>query len=772
MRHPVPALWAISLLCLCLSPLRGASVDSLVSASDLLKIKVPGNPAISPDGKQVAYTVRGIEPKADAPDTYAYRTQIWLVSLDGRGGPRALTQGNTSASAPAWSPTGDRIAYLMSTPGSSRVRLWILPIAGGSPYPVTPALAVLSPPHWSPDGTRLLFSASVSYDEVRTALEQSPSSAITPPWSTERPQLPEPPGPPAHAKSDANHPSEAKPAASPDPEGTLAERRAWLLSNETNHNPLVSWRLAFNEDHDSTPEPDSTHIYSAAAATDSTPTDLTPGYGSYDEPVWSRDGQVVFCTGPADLTQHPDRNHSRRLYALTLDGSAPPKPLPTPAGWLPASPQLSPDGKTLAWIAQPDKNPGDLVYGLACVATLNLADGKITILTEKLDRAASTPRWSADGKFIYFTATANGAVPLYRIAATGGKTEHLTSPDAGITYYDVSKEDLALVLAKASNPGELYRISPAGRSQRILTSHNNDWLRDKQLAPFERRKLKQPDGTEIEYWLLRPPYMEGGYLYPLLVEIHGGPGSMWGPGDPTIWHELQFFAARGYGVVFCNPRGSDGYGHAFLHDNYQNWGPGPGSDVLAVATAVTAKESWIAPARQVVTGGSYGGYLTAWLISQDQRFKAAIAARGVYDLTTFLGEGNAWELVPWQFGGYPWQPETRKLLDAQSPLTRVETINTPLLIKQDAADLRVGNAQSELLYRSLKILGRPVELVRYPGATHNLSRSGDPEQRIDRLVRFAEFFERFIGNPAQPLPPPPSPVVAPKPQNATPSPKP
>jgi dipeptidyl aminopeptidase/acylaminoacyl peptidase len=756
MRHPILVLFALSFLCL--ASTRGGQADSLISASDLLKIKTLGDPAISPDGSRVAYTVRSIEPKPNVPDTYVYRTQIWLVALDGRGGPRLLTEGNTSASSPAWSPDGNHIACLQAEPDTARARLWILPVAGGPARPVTPALAGISPAQWSPDDTWLLFTASVNFSENREALEKAKGAIAAPPWPSERPM------PPAAALTapvkETPKTSAKKPMLpSPDPEGNLAERRAWLFANEANHNPRATWRLAFNEDEDNATEPGSTHIYSVTAFADSPPIDLTPGYASYGEPAWSRDGQTVFCTGPADLIQHPDRTHSRRLYALALDGS-PPKPLPTPEGYLAASPRPSPDGKTLAWIAQPDKNPGDLTYGIACVATLTLADGKTTILTEKLDRAASTPRWSADGKFIYFTADANGATPLYRVSATGGKAERLTSPDAAVGDYAVSKEDLAFILSKASNPGELYRLSPAGRSQRILTTHNNDWLRDKQLATLERRKLKQPDGTEIEYWLMRPPYVESEFLYPLLVEIHGGPGSMWGPGDPSMWHELQFFAARGYGVVFCNPRGSDGYGRTFLHANFQNWGPGPGSDVLAVATAA-AKETWIDPTRQVVTGGSYGGYLTAWLISQDQRFKAAIAARGVYDLTTFLGEGNAWELVPWQFGGYPWQPETRKLLDAQSPLTHVGTINTPLLIKQDDADLRVGNAQSELLYRSLKILGRPVESVRYPSATHDLSRSGNPAQRIDRLVRFAEFFERFIDNPAQPLPTP-SPAVAPK----------
>ena len=760
MRHPVIALCALWLLCLL--PLRGEPVDSLITASDLLKIKTPGNPAISPDGKQVAYTVRGIETKAEAPDSYVYRTQIWLTALDGRGGPRALTHGNTSASSPAWSPTGDRIAYVQISPGASGARLWILPLTGGAPYPVTPPLPDLSTPRWSPDGTRLLFTTSLGYGDVRAALEKNQATNLTPPWPLEK-LLPTSEPAKETLKADAKNAALAKPAkVFPDPDGAMVERRAWLLDNETANNPRVTSRLNFNDDGDSGPSSVFTHVFSVAAAADSTPVDLTPGYASYDEPVWSSDGNTIYCTGPADPSLNPDRTHGRGLYSLGTDGSAP-KSLALPGGYSAFSPQPSPDGKTLAWVAQPDKNPGDLVYELACIATLGLSTGKTKILTASLDRSAFNPRWSADGKSIYFTSASNGGYLLCRVPATGGKTDRLTSNDIGICDYDVSKDDLALVVAKASNPGELYRASLAGRSQRILTAHNNDWLRDKQVATLERRKLKQPDGTEIEYWLMKPPYLEGGLHYPLLVEIHGGPGSMWGPGDPSMWHELQFFAARGYAITFCNPRGSDGYGRAFLRANFKNWGPGPAADVLAVASAVTAKENWIDADRQVVTGGSYGGYLTAWLISQDQRFKAAIAARGVYDLTTFLGEGNAWELVPWQFGGYPWQPETRKLLDAQSPLTRVESIHTPLLIEQDDADSRVGTAQSELLYRSLKILGRPVEFVRYPGATHDLSRTGDPSQRIDRLVRFDEFAERFIGNPAQPLQPAP---VTPKPTDA------
>jgi dipeptidyl aminopeptidase/acylaminoacyl peptidase len=150
------------------------------------------------------------------------------------------------------------------------------------------------------------------------------------------------------------------------------------------------------------------------------------------------------------------------------------------------------------------------------------------------------------------------------------------------------------------------------------------------------------------------------------------------------------------------------------------------------------------PDRLVVTGGSYAGYMTAWLVTQDHRFKAAVAQRGVYEISVFFGESNAYRLVPATYGGYPWEDEVRKYLDFNSPLTHVENIQTPLLIIHGDRDLRAGVIQSEMLYRSLKILNKPVEYVRYPGEGHELSRSGRPDHRMDRLNRIFEFFDRFV----------------------------
>ena len=290
---------------------------------------------------------------------------------------------------------------------------------------------------------------------------------------------------------------------------------------------------------------------------------------------------------------------------------------------------------------------------------------------------------------------------------------------------------------------KLYVSNLDGSGSKRLTKHNAEWLESKKLSYPTAHKLTRPDGTVVDYWIMKPANVETGKKYPLLVEMHGGPSAMWGPGEDTTWHEFQMFCGRGYGIVYANPRGSGGYGYKFVHSNYQNWGEGPGGDVLAAATEA-AKEPWVDADRQVLTGGSYAGYLTAWIVGHDHRFKAAVAQRGVYYLPTFMGEGLAWRLVPDHFGGYPWQPEIKTILDRESPLTYVNEIKTPLLIKHDDLDLRAGVIQSEMLYKSLKILNKPVEYVRYPKASHDLSRTGNPKQRIDRLLRILEFFERYI----------------------------
>ncbi|PZR41591.1 MAG: hypothetical protein DI538_00625 [Azospira oryzae] len=227
--------------------------------------------------------------------------------------------------------------------------------------------------------------------------------------------------------------------------------------------------------------------------------------------------------------------------------------------------------------------------------------------------------------------------------------------------------------------------------------------------------------------------------------------AMWGPGVFSMWHEYQLENSWGYGLVYCNPRGSGGYGDKFKKGNYKDWGTTPMGDIIASLEEAEKTNPWIDKDNLVVEGGSYAGYMVAWIVSHDDRFKAANAQRGVYDLTTFMGEGNAWRLVPDHFGGYPWEKATREVLAFNSPYTYVDKINTPLLIIHGDQDLRTGVIQSEMMYKSLKILGKPVEYIRYPKEGHELTRSGNPGRMMDHLLRTIEFFERYIKHP-EPVP--------------------
>ncbi len=725
---------ALLLLAFFTTALTAQSPDSLISAKDLLHLKQLGAPAISPDGTRVVYTVRSIEESAANPGEYAYRIRIWMIPLDGIGGPRQLTRGDGSASFPVWHPSGDRIAFVRFE--KSVPQIWVLPLGpGGEAFRITDLPNGATHPRWSPDGTKLLFSSTLTLSEVREESARSPNAQSLPTWPDERP------GRPKTSRDNTAHDSVKNESTRLN--GTRDAERRWLARRESAGNPRVLTRLEFIGDSDLAPEEEFTHLYVAPAEENAAAQLLTPGFLSADGAEWVNlpDGPRVVFSAESPGEIHPDRVLDRALWSVGLDGAAPRTILYTP-NFAYTRPTASPDARTIAFLAD------DLSLDSYGQTQLGVIAGDGTnrkILTAKIDRNVSRPKWSADGTQVYFTATANGGHPLFRVRADGtADPEVLTGVTNAIRAYDIGATHGIVVLSQAANPYELHRLTLATKEYRLITSHNSEWLRTKSISVPVRRQLTLSDDTKIDSWLIKPTHLEPGKKYPLLVAIHGGPHAMWGPTDAGMWHEFQFFASRGYGILYCNPRGSSGYGQEFQRGSFQNWGPGPASDVLA-ATDQACTESWVDKDKLVLSGGSYGGYLAAWIVGHDKRFKAAVAQRGIYDLATFFGEGSAWRLVPYHFGGYPWQPFVRRLLDSQSPLSHAEHIVTPLLIEHGDNDRRTGTAQSEMLFRALKVLNRPVEYVRYPNATHELSRTGDPAQRIDRLLRFDEFFRRFIG---------------------------
>ncbi|MDB6126344.1 MAG: peptidase [Verrucomicrobia bacterium] len=707
----------------------------LIGALDLLKIKQLDDPVFSPDGQSIIYTAKGIVDKPDKPGEYNYETHLWLASADGHAAPRQLTHGEAGGSSPQWSPDGRRVAFVRK--GKDKPQIWILPVAdGGEAFAVTKLETGASNPRWSPDGKLIAFVSTLNTTAIRKELEKIHAPSAQPDWTVEKPN---------RAAGDVgdwfDKDKEAKKPHA-DPDGTRQEQREWLAKNEADGNPRVIDRLNFLGESDLEPHPEFKNLFVVEAVEGAEPRNLTPGYRSAEAPSWSPDSrQIVFAVDPK-TDRDPDREFANDLDVVNADGTGRAPFLSDPNQNF-GEPEFSPDGKTIAFLAQNVvKDPG---YAQTFVGFKRVGSSAAPWYADSLDRSAGNLHWSADSARVYFTAASSGGFPLYRVSAQEkSKPERLTGTDTGVGGFDVANDKIAYVLTKPADPYELYVAKADAQEPRILTTHNSEWLREKQVSLPEHRTITSPDNTVVDVWLIKPAAFDAGKKYPLLLEIHGGPQAMWGPGEASMWHEFQYFASHGYGVVYCNPRGSGGYGFNFQHGNYQNWGPGPGADILAAAD-LAAKEPWVDVDRQVVTGGSYGGYMTAWIVSHDHRFKAAVAVRGVYDLATFFGEGNAWRLVPFHFGGYPWQKDIAEILRANSPMTFVQDITTPLLIKHGDTDFRTGVVQSQMLYKSLKILGRPVEYARYPHATHELSRSGDPRQRLDRIVRFDEFFRRYIG---------------------------
>ena len=680
---------------------------------------------------------------------------------------RQLTFGDRRDRSPIISPDGSVVAFLRAggtdrtwfapvelsesrTIPEKAAQVWILPLAGGEARQVTWFPRGCGAPKWSPDGRRLIVSVQMPLDEI-------PDAASWPLPTT----APERARNAAGERRTASDPGGIDtPGGAPDgaPDGTRAEVHAWLDGRGDESNPRVIDRLNFLSE---------TGLRDAMTVSQLVVVDLHGGEvptasrvsraATHDrEGVFLPSGTGIVFTRTDAGTEHLDRAPGSGLWTSDVDGRNA-RELVDGAEWNVSEPRPGADGSMIAFRAEQTDNPAfrQMRLGLVAVAAGGSGDvdreagGDPVWLTETetFDYSVRSLRWQPGGTSVMFGAAVEGGFPLYSMGlGLLEPTPVVNERDGlpiGVHAFDVGPDAVVYTETTPLHPCRL-RLRTASRDDVIFDL--NPWTADVDLSTPVAGEVQRPDGKTIDYWVMEPTRQNGTSRAPLVVEVHGGPSAMWGPGERSMWHEFQLLCNWGFGVVYCNPRGSGGYGEAFQRGNERNWGDGPAGDVLACVDAAT-QLSWVDADRLCLTGGSYGGYLTAWIIAHDQRFKAAVAQRGVYDLRTFYGEGNAWRLLEWAMGGKPWEAKMEPILRRESPITYVTRIKTPLLIMHGDVDMRTGVSQSAMLYRMLKDLGRPVEYVRYPDASHDLSRSGEPLQRIDRLLRIIEFFERSIDNP-------------------------
>jgi dipeptidyl aminopeptidase/acylaminoacyl peptidase len=645
-----------------------AAQNSKIQVTDLTKIKQVSTIIVAPDASKALYSLKTMEQNAENKEEYDYRNHLFLV--DEKKQTRQLTRGTESASQPAFSPDSKSIAFVRFV--KSKPQIFIMPLDGGEAWQLTKLKSGATSPVFSPDGSKILFSVSYSLTELLKDSVMNEGGKL-PKWPFEKPGL-------SNAQTIIN------PKTKPNPDGNLEEIRAYLAKDVEDKKAKVFTGLNFQTESSTDAEMYFSHIFMIDVKENAKETALTKGYLSFDTPVWNIDGKSIYLNCKRDENVHPDRMPDNKIIQKQIVDLSE-KIIFAEDGVSFYILKISPNGK---WMVV-DKNANNkLSYSEAfLVQTEGLKAERIN-----LDRGIGIVKFTEDSKIVYFTANSNGGTPLFKFDISSKKIEQLSTFDEGILTFDLVKNKIYFAKTQIENPCEIYVSDLSFKNTTKLSTFNDEWLAGKVISKPEKRIYTNSLGQKVEYWIMKPANFEAGKKYPLLLNMHGGPTAMWGPGEFSMWHELQFFCAKGYGVVYANPRGSGGYGKDFQFANYRDWGVGPTEDVLAAATDA-AKETWVDTARQVITGGSYAGYLTAWIVGHDNRFKAAFSQRGVYDLKTFMGEGNAWRLTPNYFG-LPWENEETTKIQFNSPINYVDKIKTPLLIKHGENDLRTGVIQYEI----------------------------------------------------------------------------
>lgn len=692
-----------------------------VAVTDMLKIKNIGSVQLNSDGSKALFTVTSIDQEDNSKWVYKYSTQLWMVPTNGSAAPRQLTFAKEGAGQPAWSPDGTQIAFVRAADGKPQI--FLLPLSGGEPVQLTKHKYGASSPRWSSNGKQLLFLASVPFKDLLADTILNPNKEL-PSWDFEKPGF-------------ASNQNLQSNSAKANPDGSLDEVRAYLDNNEKDRKAKVINKLNFHEEATTSSDLSFTHVFVTNAEPGSTPKALTKGFYSFFNPQFINGSSQVLVEADFNEKIHPDRTLETQIFSVNADGSGLKKVLGKNDYSYNGS-VVSPSGKWMVF-----QHGGTGFVTVPALGLMPVNGSENDIITIPFDRNKGGYVWSDDEKSLWFTAQSNGAVTLNRLDLPSRKIITLTDFNSGVGSYSIKNNKLVFVKTEVANPFELYAADSEAKNQQRISSFNYEWVKNKSISIPEKHEFKNEKGLTVEYWVMKPTNYEAGKKYPLLLQIHGGPSAMWGPGENSMWHEFQFWCSKGYGVVYANPRGSGGYGLNFLKANVNDWGNGPMKDVLTALDKAVA-EGWADTSKLTVTGGSYAGYLIGYIIGHDKRFKAACSQRGVYDLRTFFGEANAWRLVPNYFGGYPWDKKVLEVLERESPINYVQNIVTPYIIFHGENDLRTGVIQSEQMYKSLKVLGRPVEYVRHPGATHEITRSGNNRQRIDQMLRAWEFFERYV----------------------------
>jgi dipeptidyl aminopeptidase/acylaminoacyl peptidase len=641
---------------------------------------------VAPDGNHVVFVVQRVDRK-----TEKKYSNLWIVSTAG-GKAHPFTHGIHTDTHPRWSPDGTEIAFLSNREDEDQPQIYRIPFTGGEARKLTDLHGTIETFMWAPDGKKLVCQFRKKDKEIMEREEDEQKKKL----------------------------------------GVVSRHitRLFYKADEKGYLPNERWHLwTINTD-------------------DGTMTQLTEGKYDEVEPSWSPDGtRIIFWSNRAD---DPDLDPDAvDIFVIPAEGGTS-KKIETPAGPK-SSPRFSPDGQWIAYVGREGKN---LSWKLMRIWMIPTEGGEAQNLTERYDFNVSSwtindlpgspemmpPTWSRDSTRIYFQVAHHGNTVLKAVSLDGNVESVIE--DTGVVgsfTFDDDHAHLTYFHGDMTNPGEIWVRDMKSNTAQQLTAVNKELLASLDLGEIEEVWFKTADGTDLQGWILTPPGFDESRQYPSILEIHGGPRVQYGN---FFMHEFYYLAAQGYVVYFCNPRGGQGYGEDHAKIIWNNWGTVDYDDLMAWADYVERKP-YIDTNRMGVTGGSYGGYMTNWIIGHTSRFKAAVTQRSVSNLVSMWGSSDMNWIFQNEFGkAPPWDN-----LDnywRQSPMKYMGNATTPTLVIYSENDLRCAIEQGEQVFVALKYLGVETEMIRFPDEPHGLSRGGRTDRRIERLKHIKRWFDHYL----------------------------
>jgi dipeptidyl aminopeptidase/acylaminoacyl peptidase len=644
---------------------------------DVFQLEYADDVQISPDGSRIVYVRVSHDIMTDRA-----RRNLWIVNADGTNN-RPLRSESKNFSSPRWSPDGTRIAYVSAAEGSPQ--LYVRWMDSGQTALLTNLVEAPGAITWSPDGKSLAFTQLVPIDK------------------------------PPLAK------------APPKPEGATWAPPVKVIDS-----------TVYRADGEGFLENGYSHVF-VVSAEGGTPRQVTDGNFNHGGPLsYMPDGKrLVFSANRGEdweLDPVEGEIFSVDLATLKLEQL-------TKRDGPDNSPVVSPDGRRIAYLGFDDRLQG---YQVTRLYVMDVDGRNPRDVTAKFDRDIENPRWSADGRGLYFAYDERGVKKLGFVTLDGKVrtlAENLGGTDLGRPYtsgmFSVARNGRAAFTSNSpSRPSDVAVVTPGGGA-RVLTSLNDDLFGNKTLGEVKRIAWKSGhDQREIEGWVITPPDFDAAKKYPLILEIHGGPFTAYGPNYTT---ELQLMAAAGYVVLYTNPRGSTSYGEEFgnlIHHAY----PGNDYDDLMSGVDAVIAEGYVDPQNLFVTGGSGGGVLTAWIVGKTDRFRAAVVAKPVINWASFALTSDVTPFFyKYWFGAQPWeQPEQYW---KRSPLSLVGNVKTPTMLLTGEADYRTPIAESEQYYQALKLRKVDTMMVRIPEASHGMV--ARPSNLIAKVDNILAWFEKY-----------------------------